>query len=190
MTLLQTFWTWYIGLFSDPDNKVKIAAVTATIAAISFVLTFLVKPLFSHVKGKLSKVKVKTGMSHQLQVSPFDTDVEVGTPLLTCTVTNHNPKSIFIHNPSIKLSRKIDGDNLFAVPKKEGTFPMKLEPEQQVKFEFKTSALNNQLLAHLKEKDKVSFVVTTSTGKTYYSNKFTKKFITEHIQVAKDLNRN
>lgn len=189
MTLLTSLWTWYISLFSDQDNKVKIAAVTVTIPAISFVITFLLKPLSSYLKGKLSKVKVKTGISHQLQVGPFDTEVEVGTPLLTCTVTNHNPKTIFIHNPLIKLLRKINGDNSFVVPKEKGTFPMKLEPEQQVTLEYKTSVLNNQLLHHVKEQDKVGFIITTSSGKKCYSNRFTKKYITEHMQAADDLNK-
>ncbi len=189
MTLLTSFWTWYIGLFSDPDSKVKIAAITATLTAISFALTFLVKPFYGYVRGKLSRVKVKAGISHQLVVTPFDEDVGVGTPLLTCTVTNHGSKSIYIHNPSVKLSRKINGDNLFVMPKEKGTFPMKLDPEQQETFEYRTSVLNNQLLAHLKEKDKVNFMVRTSTGKKYYSNKFTKKFITGHMKVANDLNK-
>jgi hypothetical protein len=189
MTLFMTFWTWYSGLFSDSDNKVRIAAASATIALISFVLTFIVKPLFSYTRGKLSKVKVEAGITHQLIESALYTEPQAGLPLLTCTVTNHSSKSIYIHNPSIKVSRKINGANLFSVPKEKGTFPMKLESEQQTKIEYQTADLKSQLLEHLKEKDKVSFVVMTSTGKKYYSNKFTKKFITEHMQVAKDLNK-
>lgn len=44
MDKLEIFWNWYIGLFSDSDNKVRLAAWSATIATLTFTITFIFKP--------------------------------------------------------------------------------------------------------------------------------------------------
>lgn len=62
MEYIKDLWSWYLNLFSDADNRVVIAAWTATIATLSFILTFLLKPLFSYLKRSAVKIKVEMGM--------------------------------------------------------------------------------------------------------------------------------
>src|SRR5258708_29011173 len=48
----QNFWDWYIGLFSDIDNKVRLAAWAATVTSSSFLITLynLLRNVFSKTK--------------------------------------------------------------------------------------------------------------------------------------------
>jgi hypothetical protein len=40
------FWKWYISLFTSPDDKIILAAITTTLAVITFILNFVLKWLF------------------------------------------------------------------------------------------------------------------------------------------------
>ena len=62
MNLIKTFWDQYIGLFSDPDNKVKLAAWAITIANLSFLITFLIRPLRQWLFGFFKKTKLESGI--------------------------------------------------------------------------------------------------------------------------------
>lgn len=187
METLKQFWVWYIALFSNADLKIRIAAWAATVATATFIITFILRPIFAYLNRELFKrVKVKAGISHQLITSVLG--VNTGTPLLTCTVTNHDSKSIFIQNPKVLLSQAVDGEKIFGVASRSGTFPMKLEAGQQKTFEYNTANLNNQLLRFIKSSAKVSFIINTTTGKKFYSNKFTSKHILGHIEVAQNIN--
>jgi hypothetical protein len=179
-------WSWYINLFSDTDNRVVIAAWAATIATLSFILTFLLKPLFYYIKQSTVKIKVEMGMSHQIVTSILG--VGTGTPLLTCTITNHSGKTVYIKNPAIKSSQTINGDNKFVVPRKGNVYPMKLESGQQITIDYDTISLYNQLLSHILDNSKICCIVTTTTGKNYSSNKFSKQHIVGHINVASEMN--
>lgn len=184
MEQLKHFWDWYIGLFSDPDNKIKLAAWSATVATIAFAITFLIKPLRTWFLGLFKKVQVKAGISHIFITSAFG--ATTGTPELTCTITNKGDKSIYIKQPSIKTSKKINGYDTFSVAslKTQGAYPMKLEPGQQHKFDCNTADLYNQVLNSLANTDKVKFIVTLTTQKKYSSNSFTKTHIVEHLKAA------
>lgn len=187
MTQWKEFWNWYFGLFIDPDNKIRIAAWAATVTTVGFLLTFVFKPLLASLRRSFSKVRVKAGISHQIITSAFGTGA--GVPLMTCTITNHQSKTVYIANPAIHLSEAIDGEKTFVVPKPQGKFPMRLDAGQQVTIDYNTIDLYQQLLRNVSAKSKVGFVVTTTTGKKYYSNKFTRKHITGQINLASDLNR-
>ncbi|HEK21394.1 hypothetical protein [Mucilaginibacter sp.] len=185
--MLNEFWNFYTGLFSNENLAIRIGAFAATVAAITFLLNFVFKPTWAYIKDYFSKISAVMGISHLLVHSAYG--VGYDAPLLTVTITNKDRISKYIKNPSIKTSAKINGDNLFVVPKKQGTYPMKLEPGQQTTIEFDTQSLNNQILSRLSNNDKISAVVTDTTGKKYYSNKFTVKHILGHISVAKEMNR-
>ncbi|UPK67941.1 hypothetical protein [Chitinophaga filiformis] len=185
MNELKCAWNWYVNLFSNPNDAVKIAAWATTLTTLTFLLTFLLKPLFKFFTSRFSKLKVSAGISHQIIQSAFG--VNAGIPLLTCTILNKDNKAVYIQNPTLKLSKKINGDNKFIVPKQRGTFPMKLEAGQQIQLDYNTGDLYNRILQQLSSKDKVFFVVSLTTGKNYSSNKFSKKHIVEHINVAQTI---
>lgn len=44
MEKFEESWNWYIGLFSETDNKVRLAAWSATIATLTFAIFFIIKP--------------------------------------------------------------------------------------------------------------------------------------------------
>jgi hypothetical protein len=54
MEQIQHFVNWYLGLYSDPDNKVKIAAWGVTITTATFIIVYVVKPLRKFVLGLFS----------------------------------------------------------------------------------------------------------------------------------------
>jgi len=185
MQTITSIWNWYISLFSDTDNKVRIAAWAATVTTLSFIFTLIVIPLIKKIKQKFAKVKVEAGMSYQIVSSIMGTTT--APPLLTITVTNLTGSSIFINNPSVTTSTKIDGRNTFVIPKATGLFPRKLENGEVFKQDYDTVSLNNQLLSTLSDKDKVGFKVTTTAGKKYKSNAFTKKHILGHMEASRKM---
>jgi len=185
MQTITTFWNWYISLFSDTDNKVRIAAWAATVTTLSFLITIIFIPLIKKIKLKFAKVKVEAGMSHQIVSSIMGTTT--APPLLTITVTNLTGSPIYINNPSLTTSTKINGNDTFVVPKTTGMFPKKLEDGEVFKQDYDTVSLNNQLLSTLSDKDKVGFKITTTAGKKYKSNTFTKKHILGHMQVSRSM---
>jgi hypothetical protein len=183
----MNIWNEYIKLFSNDNPVVITGTVIATIAVLTFLVNFLLKPLFQWLSKLFAKINVTLGMSHQIEQSMMGTAVL--PPLLTVTITNKDRVTRYIQNPSVKTSRKINGDNKFVVPKAKGTYPKKLEPGEQDTVDFDTLSLNNQILSHLKPADEINIIVTDTTGKKYKSNKFTVKHITGHIQTANSLNR-
>lgn len=187
MQTLLNFWTWYSGLFSDTDNKVRIAAWAATITTLSFVVTIILIPTIRSLKRKFAKVKVEARMSYQLIASAFGTNA--GAPLLTVTVTNLTGSPIFIQNPTLTTSEKINGEDKFVVPKSPGAFPKRLESGEQFKQDYDTASLFPQILKHLSASDKVGFTIVTTTGKSYKSNRFTKSHIAVHMKVSAEFNR-
>ena len=58
MEQIQNFINWYFGLFTDPDNKVRLAAWGTTITTITFIIVYVVKPLRQFVIGLFCKDKV------------------------------------------------------------------------------------------------------------------------------------
>jgi len=184
--MAKSLWDCYINLFFDTDNKVVIAAWVATMAILSFILTFVLKPLFSYIKRKTAEIRVEMGMSHQIVTSVLG--VETDAPLLTCTITNHSGKTVYINNPTIKLSQAINGDNKFVVPSQKNVYPMKLESGQQITVDYNTISLYNQLLRHFFDNSQIRRIITTTTGKKYSSNKFSKQYIIGHINVAHEIN--
>ena len=180
------FWNFYVSLFTNDNVTIKIAAFTATIAALTFLLNFILKPIYKSIRNYFAKISTVLGISHQMVQSAFGTGFQA--PLLTVTITNKDRIPRYIQNPNIWTSRKIKGGNTFVVPKKRDAFPLKLEQGQQIKIEFDTVSMNNQILRHLSHNDKICSIVTDTTGKKYYSNKFTVKHIVEQIDLAAKMN--
>jgi len=87
--------------------------------------------------------------------------------------------SIYIQNPTLQLSKKINGNRDFVVPQTAGKFPKKLENGEQFFQEYDTIELSNQL----SDNDKIGFKIKTTSNKFYLSNQFTKKHIVGHIQI-------
>ena len=187
MDKLVEFWDFYIGLYSNENFVIRIAAFTATLAAITFLLNFILRPIWKLIKNYFAKISAILGISHQMVQTAFGTGFQA--PLLTVTITNKDRIPKYIQNPSIKTSRRINGENLFIVPKQSGTYPLKLEQGQQITLEFDTVNLNNQILKHLSQRDKICLIVTDTTGKKYYTNKFTMKHIVGHINMAAKMNK-
>lgn len=183
MKTILLFWTWYFDLYSNPDDKIRIATWAATVATLTFIIAYIFKPLRNYLGNVFSKsIRIKAGISHQLITSAFGTNA--GVPLLTCTVTNHSSATVYIQSPKIILSQPVNGDKMFSVAPQGGRFPMRLDPGAQQTFDYSTVTLYNQLLQHIKPTAKVGFMISSTTGKKCYSNRFTKKHITGHIEVA------
>lgn len=183
MESLNNFWKWYLSLFSNPDDKIKIAAWAATIATITFVLNFLMKPLFLKIKRRLEKIHLDIGFSHRF--IPTGNDLHFMPPVLTCVVTNRSNNPVYIKKPYLRISKPINGQNKFSAIHQSGEFPLKLEPGQQYKDELNTLDLMNQLFNNQKMlSSKVRFEVSCTSGKIYRSKKIKVTDILEQLEVA------
>lgn len=185
---LFSLWDWYIGLFSNSDDKVKVAAWGATVTTVVAVSTLIIIPLSKYLKKRFEKVTVEAGISYKLVPSSFG--ITAHAPLLTVTVTNLTEKSIFIKKPTIVINRKINGEDEFQVIAPTNvTFPYKIEHGDQFKESLDSSMLSDNILTHLADTDKIGFKIRTTTDKSYLSNTFTKSHILGHMQVADNLNK-
>ena len=184
---MEEIWNSYKELFYHENLVVSIGAVIATIAVLTFIINFVLKPLFTQIWRAFAKIRVTLGMSHQIAQDIVGTSVL--PPLITVTITNRDRITRYIQNPLFKTSKKIDGENYFVVPKSKRSFPKKLEPGEQLTLDFDSMLLYNQILKYLKSKNKIGIIVRDTTGKHYKSNKFTVGHITGHSNVANQLNR-
>ena len=181
------YWDYYISLFSDNDNKIVIAIWALTIALITFFLNFIIKPIYKNIIGYFQKVKVELGISHQLIQSVMGSSV--GTPLITIKITNNTNKTIYINNPTIKTSRKINNEDKFVVPKPAEMFPKKLEVGEQFGLDYDSNSMYNQILRNLKSNDNIKAIITTTSSKKYTSNSITQNRIIGHMQIPHEMNK-
>lgn len=49
---MAEFWDWYISLFYNETNSVKIAAWSATLATVTLVINFIMKPFYASLKKR------------------------------------------------------------------------------------------------------------------------------------------
>jgi hypothetical protein len=187
MDKIELFLNWYFGLFTDNDNKVKLAAWSATITTLTFIITFFIKPIRVYLLGLFKKIKVVSTIRQTILQSNYA--VSINSPVLSCYITNKFDKTVFIKRISIELSRKINGDNLFDClsANTTGRFPTELKSGQQVNFDYNLIDLNNQVLINLKQNDKVRFVVYLTIDKKYLSNYISMKYISENLSIAKNI---
>ena len=184
---MKNIWDSYLNLFTNENPIVVIATITATITVLTFIINYLLKPFYKRIQRSLAKIKVDLGMSLQFMV-PSSFGASTLPPLVTVKVTNRDRISRYIQSPTIRTSKKINGDRYFSVPTSKGTFPKKLEPGEQVTFEYDSVSINNQLLVHLNSADKIGIIITDTTGKKYKSNRFTASYINGHIRAASNQN--
>lgn len=176
MESVNNFWEWYLSLFSNPDDKIKLAAWATTIATATFILNFILKPIFLKIKRRFEKIHLEIGFSHRF--IPRDADLQFIPPVLTCTVTNRSNNPVYIKKPYLKISKSINGYNKFSAVHPSGKFPLKLEPGQQYIDELNTLDLMRQLFNNEKMlSSKVRFEVSSTTGKIYHSQKVRVKNI-------------
>jgi hypothetical protein len=178
----MNIWKEYLNLYSHENPLVVIGTITASIAVLTFIITFILRPIVNWIKKYFAKISVEIGISHQIAQSVIG--VGMLAPLFTVTVTNRDRITRHIQNPSIKPSRKINGEKYFVVPKPKGTYPLRLEPGEQHTVEYDTISMQNQLLVHLKESDKIRVKVSDTTGKKYLSNRMKVSNILGHIEAA------
>lgn len=185
MEQLKHFLNWYFALFSNPDDKIKLAAWSATVASMTFAIVLIIKPIRLWFSGLFKKVKVNAGINQIFITSPFG--ATTASPELTCTITNKSERSIFIKQPAIKTSKKNENGDTFNVHtlKPKGTYPMKLEPGQQHKFECNIEDLYSQVLKDFDDKDNVKFMVALTTEKRYLSNPILIETIVENLKAAR-----
>ncbi|MCP5498249.1 MAG: hypothetical protein H7A23_27150 [Leptospiraceae bacterium] len=187
MESLNNFWEWYLNLFSNPDDKIKIAAWAATITTFTFFLNFVGIPLILRIKRSLEKIHLDIGFSHRFIST--GSDLQVMPPVLTCTVTNRSNNSVYINKPCLKISKPINGRNKFSTIHHSDEFPLKLEPGQQKKDELNTLDLMSQLFDNEEMLiSKVRFEVSSTSGKIYRSKKIKVKDILEQLEVAGNQN--
>lgn len=187
MESLINFWEWYLSLFSNSDDKIKLAAWAATIATATFMLNFVFKPIFLNIKRRLEKIHLDIGFSHRF--IPSGADVHFMPPVLTCTVTNRANNPVYIKKPYLKISKPINGQNKFSAVHQSGEFPLKLEPGQQYQDELNTLDLMRQLFNNEKMlSSEVRFEVSSTSGKIYRSKKIKVKNILGQLEVASNQN--
>lgn len=186
---MKEAWDFYISIFTHENVAVKIGAYGATLATLSFLITFIFKPIYKRIERNVGKLKVKHSINQQLiQTYGIYQDMSAGDPLFTVIVTNTGSAPKHIRNINIKTSKKINGDNQFSTPNVNGAFPVKLEPGQQFKHDFSIGALTRDVFNYLRPNDKVQFLVYDTSDKKYNSKKVNVKQLTMQLGVAHNFN--
>src|ERR1700712_3835877 len=73
--MLSEFFNWYLNLFSDSDNKIRLTVWTATLATLTFTITFILKPsrkfMLKQIGGLKSKINTHKFPVLQLEADEF-----------------------------------------------------------------------------------------------------------------------
>ena len=186
---MKEAWDFYISLYTHENVAVRIGTLGVSLTALSFLLTFIFKPLYARIKRNSGKLKVKHSINQQLiQTYGIYQNMSAGDPLFTVTVVNTDNQPRYIRSINIKTSKKINGFDQFSAPNVNGAFPVRLEPGQQFKHDFSIGALTRDVFNQLKPYNKVQFLVYDTTDKKYYSKKVKVEQLTTQIGVANHLN--
>jgi len=186
---MKEAWDFYISLFTHENVAVRVGAYGATLATLSFLITFIFKPISSKIKTNSGKLKVRHSINQQLvQTFGIYQDMAAADPLFTAIITNTGNTAKYVKSINVKTSRKIDGFDEWGAPNINGAFPIKLEPGQQFKHEFSIGALTNNVLRKLQPFSTVRFLVYDTSGKKYYSDKVKVKQLTMQLGVASNFN--
>lgn len=190
MNAMWEAWDFYIALYSHENIAVRIATLGATIAMLSFLITFVLKPIWKRVKRKRARLGVEANV-YQTLIQPIGVMGDMmgaGDPVLTAVITNRGDTNCFIQSISLKTSREIDGNSFFTNPKVGERFPVRLEPGEQYKKEFSISGMSQGFLNRMRGNEKVCVLVRDTTGKRYYSKKLTARSLMIQISVANNFN--
>jgi hypothetical protein len=186
---MKEAWDFYLSLFTNENVAIRIGVYGATLATLTFLITFVFKPIFSSIKRNSGKLKVKHSINQQLiQTYGIYQDMSAGDPLFTVIITNNGNMPKYVRSINIKTSKKINGYDQFAAPNVNGAFPVKLEPGQQFKHDFSISALTRDVFNLLSPYDKVQFLVYDTSNNKYYSEKVKVKQLTMQLSVAQSFN--
>ncbi len=135
-----------------------------------------------------TKIVIEYGYAHEL-VSEGNKFLKGTKPLLYVEVKNKGATQRFIEKPAIWVSRKINGDQLFCPAKIDdpNQYPIKLESGAVFKHNLNLNDFEVQIGKHLKDCDRVCFVVSDTLETEYKSKKFRVKEIRAQIDVAKKI---
>ncbi len=106
-------------------------------------------------------------------------------PLLGITITNLGKNTVFVRQPLVWLSKKVEDTHTFQLLRVNDhlNYPVELSHGQEFRIEIKTEALYDQLLSNLKDKVFIKIQVEDTLGRKYYSRKLTVKRIREFNQI-------
>ena len=188
LNIFNEAWNFYIGLFHNENMAVRVATFTATLATLTSLITFVIKPAYGWLTRRFANIKVESTFQQQL-IQDWTNNFSAGDPLLTVIVTNRSRSVKYIQAINIRTSRKVDGERFWSMAVRSGTYPIQLEPEQQHRRDFPIGALTNTVLNKLRDNDRVSILVSDTTGKIYLSKSIKVSYITGQIRAAQGFNR-
>jgi hypothetical protein len=166
MLLIQELWYWYIDLYNNKDPKVVVATIAMTIAALTFIINFILKPLFKVIKRETAKVSIEV----------FTSLVTIGNRIVSVeielVITNKSSNILYLNNPGLETSKKINGAKRHHTAAIRGTYPVLLQSGQPYKINYGS---NNNIFRRLNPNDKVRFFVKDTIGRTYYSKYYKAK---------------
>jgi hypothetical protein len=125
--------------------------------------------IISAIRKSRAKLRVRVHFGLRFLGDRLATPLGDQKPTLTVVITNMGSTTRYINRPFFKVSRKIEGERAFETLTPEETFPTKIEPGEVYKKTFGLESLNRDLLAKLRDKDSMAFVVTDTLGKIFVS---------------------
>lgn len=184
--MIRAFWDSYFSLLTSSDDKLKVTTWAATVGTITFLITFIIRPLVTKLKRKKNLLNVELGMSYQLVQTILGTNSD--WPIVHCKITNTGEKALYIKQPILKLSRSINGEDKFSLVTQRGTYPRRIESGELIAIDYKTSTLYRDFLIKSPKDTTLSFIVSTTEPKEYFSNNsYTFEEILMHIDVSNNV---
>lgn len=181
MTSIAEIWNTLLGWFQSLRTIEQIGLLTLTLALLTFVINYIIKPL-----TRKRRLKVSIGMSYVfVETLPLG-KVTVQSPIVTCTIVNKGIQAVSVNKPLICTSHKIKGNKTFGVLTAD-RFPVRLEHGETYTFTCQVVALERDILFYLPPLSSIKFLVTTTTGKKYKSNSLQVYEIRRAIHSARNL---
>lgn len=178
----------YFKLLFNDNPAISITTITATLAILTFILTFILKPLLTFIRSYSIDIKVKSALKHK--IIALGSEVKYLPPILEMTITNTGKIKRFIKNPHIKTSKKFNGENIFSIGDLRHYYPHPLEPGQQFKVEYDTPTLLSSLSGlsiNIKELQSIRIEIQDTTQKKYLSNKVKLSDILTQMKVIEKM---
>ncbi len=171
-TFLADLWNWTLR-----NKEWVFSGIGVPVLTYLFFVIFKQRKRRVQIKYHLGVAFVETGSRKYLLSSYIE-----------MSIINIGSQEIFLREPIVRVSRKIDGENTFQVitPSDRTNFPLKLIPGQEYRKKFNPLDLDNKILSKLKDGDKIRFQAKDTLGKFYQSSKIEVRKVREHLNMKFD----
>jgi len=143
-------------------------------------IVFIIKKVVQFITRKL-----EVRFSFIVSFEQIGTQFGPKIPMIFLIITNTSGKDLFVEEPLLMTSEKINGNDKFQVLRINSTdkFPRKLENSEKIEIKYNSLSLESSILSNMNENSFVKFIIKDTLGNKYYSPKLKSKRIKNHNEL-------